>query len=93
MKKGKFRLRISFKGKSLAIESTRLYSYIKENWGAPFIITFMILLLSAAGALINNLEALANEIAIYAYYSLCIGVFLQFLCFLKYGEKGNEDNK
>jgi len=61
--------------------------YLRENWGAPFIITFMILLLFAAGALINNLEALANEIAIYAYYSLCIGVFLQFLCLLKYGKK------
>jgi hypothetical protein len=93
MKKTKFKLKISFKGKSLAIEPIRLYSYIRENWGSLFIIAFMILLLAAAGALINNLEALANEIAIYAYYSLCIGIFLQFICFLKYSEKENENNK
>jgi hypothetical protein len=36
---------------------------------------------------------ISSEIAIYAYHSLCIEVFLQFLCFLKYSEKENEDNK
>jgi hypothetical protein len=61
--------------------------YFKENWGSPFIFAFITMLMAAAGYLAVGLEAVANEIAVYAYYSLIIGVVLQFICYLKYGER------
>ena len=69
--------------------SLRIKDYLRENWGAPFIIAFMILLTTAAVYLALGDEANANNIAVYAYYSLVIGVFLQLICFIKYG--GEED--
>ena len=67
--------------------SLRIKDYLKENWGAPFIIVFMILLTTAAVYLALGDEANANNIAVYAYYSLVIGVFLQLICFIKYGRE------
>jgi hypothetical protein len=57
-----------------------------KNWGAPFIVVFMAMLMIAVGYLCYGLEIIANEIAIYAFYSLIVGVALQFVCYLKYGE-------
>ena len=66
--------------------------YFRENWGAPFIIGFMLLLMIAAAALVVSLEFLANEVAIYAFYALVVGVVLQLICFLKFGERrGSKD--
>lgn len=66
--------------------------YLRENWGAPFIIGFMLLLMIAAASLVVSLEFLANEVAIYAFYALVAGVALQLVCFLKFGERrGSKD--
>jgi hypothetical protein len=65
----------------------RTKNYFKENWGAPFIIAFMILLIIAAIYLSIGNEVYANEIAIYAYYALVIGVFLQLASYIKYAKK------
>jgi hypothetical protein len=62
--------------------------YLKENWGAPFIVVFMVLLMGSAGLLASGLEDVANMVAVYAYYSLVIGVVLQLICYLKYGKEG-----
>jgi amino acid transporter len=62
----------------------KIKSYVKENWGAPFIIAFMTLLLSSAISLSAGSAQLADTIAIYAFYALVIGVLLQLICFLKY---------
>jgi hypothetical protein len=62
-------------------------NYLKENWGAPFIIAFIILLLIAATELSFGLEAQANDVAVYAYYFLVAGVVLQIASYIKYGEK------
>jgi uncharacterized membrane protein YbhN (UPF0104 family) len=62
-------------------------NYFKENWGAPFIITFMILLIIAAIYLSLGNESYANDIAIYAYYALVIGVLLQLASYIKYTKK------
>jgi uncharacterized membrane protein YbhN (UPF0104 family) len=70
----------------IKIKKKRL-DYFKENWGAPFIIAFMILLIIAAIYLSLGNEAYANEIAIYAYYALVIGVFLQLASYIKYAKK------
>ncbi len=62
----------------------KIKSYVKENWGAPFIIAFMTLLLSSAVSLSIGSAQLADTIAIYAFYALVIGVLLQLICFLKF---------
>jgi len=70
----------------------RVKGYVMENWGAPYILGFMLLLMVAATLLAIGSSFLANEVAVYSYYALVVGVVLQLVCFLKYGEKGgNKD--
>ena len=64
--------------------------YVRENWGAPFITGFMVLLLIAAASIVTGLEPLANELANYAYYALVVGVALQLVCFLKYNKRNGD---
>ena len=64
--------------------------YVKENWGSPFIVGFMLLLLSAAIFLSVGLSSLADTVAVYAFYALVVGVLLQLVCFLKYRRKPSE---
>jgi heme/copper-type cytochrome/quinol oxidase subunit 4 len=65
--------------------------YLRENWGAPFVLGFMALLLAAAVCLVSGLELWVNEVAVYAYYALVVGVVLQLVCFWKFGEKREEE--
>ena len=91
MKKSRTSIRVKYRGRDVTSKlSERLRGYLKENWGAPFIIAFMAMLLTAAGYLTVGLENIANDIAMYAYYSLVIGVVLQLICYLKYGGGENE---
>ena len=64
--------------------------YFRENWGAPFILGFMLLLMVAAASLLMSLDILANGVAVSAYYALVIGVVLQLVCFLKYAKRNGE---
>ena len=57
--------------------------YVKENWGSPFIIGFILLLIVAAGALSAGLSSLADNAAVYSYYALIVGVLLQLASFLR----------
>lgn len=68
----------------------KVEGYVKENWGSPFIVGFILLLVSAAVFLSAGLSYLADAIAVYAYYALVAGVFLQLVCFLKYRKKVSE---
>jgi heme/copper-type cytochrome/quinol oxidase subunit 4 len=70
----------------------RVKAYTRENWGAPFIVGFMLLLMVAAVSLSMGLAVLADGIAIAAYYALVAGVVLQLVCFLKYNKKNGEKN-
>ena len=74
----------------IKLSSKRFYkldlTYFLENWGAPFIITFMILLTTATAHLSLGNEPLANKLAEYAYYALVIGVILQLIAYIKYEE-------
>lgn len=63
----------------------KIKGFVRENWGAPFVLAFMLLLLVAAACLAFGIEWLANEVAVYAYYALVFGVVLQLVCFLKFG--------
>ena len=61
--------------------------YFVENWGSPFIIIFMFLLVSAAFFLAYGNESFANELAVYAYYFLVVGAFLQFVSYMFFGRR------
>jgi len=67
--------------------SSRVKGYVRENWGVPFILAFMALLIVAAVSLSASLTSLANDFSICSYCSLVVGIILQFVCFLKYGKK------
>ncbi len=62
----------------------RVKGYVKENWGSPFVVSFIFLLLSAATLLSLGISYWAEQIAVYAYYALVIGIVLQILCYIKY---------
>jgi amino acid transporter len=68
----------------------KLKGYVKENWGAPFIVGFMLLMVNSAVFLSVGLSYVANTIAVHAYYALVVGILLQVICFLKYGRKPSE---
>lgn len=69
----------------------KIKRYVKENWGSPFIVGFILLLIVAAGSLSAGFASLANNVAVYGYYALVAGVLLQLASFLKYrGKSSNE---
>jgi len=55
--------------------------YFGENWGAPFILGFMMSLLVAVGLLIMGFPWSAEAVGNFAYFSLVTGVVLQLVCF------------
>jgi hypothetical protein len=61
----------------------RIRAYVKENPGAPFILGFQTLLIACVALLVNGAEAMANELAVYAYYMLVIGVLLQLASYIR----------
>lgn len=65
--------------------------YFLENWGAIFIIILQLLLFTCAFFLVKGYVSTSNQIAIYAYYSLVIGIVLQYASYFKCGgEKETE---
>jgi len=69
----------------------KLKGYFKENWGSPFVVGFMLFLIAAAVSLYAGFSSLADNAAVYAYYALVAGVFLQLASFLKYRGKNNDE--
>lgn len=63
--------------------------FVKENWGAPFIVGFMFFLIGAGFLKPINSE-LADTSAVWAFFSLVAGVVLQLLRFLKYSHIDSE---
>ncbi len=55
----------------------QLKDYFKTNPGTPFILAFMILVLSAAALLITGRPNEADNVADYAFYSLVLGIAVQ----------------
>jgi hypothetical protein len=70
--------------------SAKVKGYVRDNWGSPFIIIFMLLLVVAAVSLSMDVAGLANEVAVYAYYTLFIGIGLQLVCFIKWTRKSGK---
>lgn len=81
-------IRALFKGSAGRVLS-KAKRYLRENWGAPFVLGFMVLLVVTAVLLSLGLDLLANELALYTYYALVAGVVLQLVSFLKQGNKGS----
>ena len=65
----------------------KLIKYVKRNWGAPFVIGFMLLLVVAAALLAIGLSVPAEVVGDSAYFSLVIGIILQFACYLRSEKK------
>ena len=65
----------------------KLKTYVKNNWGAPFVIGFILLLVVAAALLGTGLSVPAEVVGAFAYFSLAIGVILQFACYLRSEKK------
>ena len=61
----------------------RVKEYVRENWGSPFIVGFLLLLIVAAVSLSMEWVVLADGVAVVAYCALIVGVVLQLVCFLK----------
>lgn len=70
----------------------RVKGYVRENWGSPFVVGFIFLLLSAATLLSLGISYWAEQIAVYAYYGLIIGVVLQIVCYVKYKKVRDYEN-
>ena len=70
--------------------SARNRVYIRESWGAPFIVGFLLLLMFAAVSLAMGLALLAEVVGVAAYCALVAGVVLQLVCFLKCRMKEGE---
>jgi hypothetical protein len=60
-------------------KKVKLPGYVRVNWGAPFIIAFIILLFSAALSLSIGFSFSAETLARGSFYALVIGVILQLL--------------
>lgn len=70
-------------GKKIRVRVSELY--LKQNWGVPFLIAFVGLLLVAIAASTSwATQAAAESDATYAGYALFLGVVLQIASFLKY---------
>ena len=70
----------------------KIREYVTKNWGAPFIIGFICLLIVAAGLLATGLATQAEVVGALSYFTLAAGLILQFACFLRYEDKQGEKN-
>lgn len=61
----------------------KVKEYFKSNYGAPFIIAFMLLLIIAAVNLAIDNKDMADQLAVYAYYMLVIGVVGQIIAYIR----------
>jgi glycosyltransferase involved in cell wall biosynthesis len=72
--------------------SSRIERYIRENPGALFIMFFQVLIVICASLMIWDAFTLAEEIAVYAYSTLVIGVVLQLFSYLVHVNEGSSVN-
>jgi hypothetical protein len=64
-----------------------LKTHFKENPGTPFIIGFMLLLIAAAVLLVAGRSDEANATAVYAFYSIVLGIIIQAAVIVWEGRK------
>jgi hypothetical protein len=66
--------------------------YFKGDPGTPFILAFIVLLVSAAALLVAGKTSEANSVAIYAFYSLVLGLIIQLGVVVREGRKHTISN-
>ena len=66
--------------------------FLRESWGALFIVGFMLLLVVSAASLSMGLFDLANGAAIAGYWAFVVVVILQVVCFMEYEKRNGEKN-
>jgi hypothetical protein len=64
----------------------RLKDYVIKNWGSPFLVGFVALLIGSAVYSSMSLY-FADTLSVLAFYALAVGVVLQLASFLKYEQK------
>ncbi len=73
----------------------RLRNYFRSNPGASFIVAFQVLLASAAVLFVFGNPSVTNEVAIYAFYALVVGVAIQIVLVIREERRrtraGNDD--
>ncbi|MDG7045655.1 MAG: hypothetical protein JRN32_02410 [Nitrososphaerota archaeon] len=57
----------------------RFRLYLKSNYGVPFVVAFIVLLVAAAVFESLGTGGIANTLAEYAYFAIVIGVVLQVI--------------
>ena len=67
-----------------------LKGFMRLNWGAPFIVLFLLFLIGTGVCSSIGLSSLADSLSIFAYYLLIAGIALQFFCFLKYRKRPDD---
>ena len=70
----------------------KLKTYIRQNWEAPFIIGFMLLIAVAAVFLAIRSALPAEVLAIIAYFSLAVGVIVRFTRLLTKDKEQDKKN-
>ena len=65
--------------------------YFRDNWGAPLVLAFMILLLASSAESSAGSSAVADDVAVCAFCSLAIGVVLQIASYIRSGESRGEE--
>ena len=66
-------------------------SYVKENWGSPFVFGFLLLLFVTAISLSGGWTSIAESTSVFAFYLFVGGVVLQIVCLL--GFRGKSDDE
>jgi hypothetical protein len=72
----------------------KIKEYLKDNLEAPFVIGFQLFLTLSAGLLVQGNLVMADEVAVYTYFLLVIGVVLQLIAYVRHGnmmEKKSDD--
>lgn len=55
----------------------RVWKFFRQNPGLGFVVAFQVLLVAAAVSLVSRATQLANDMAVYAFYALVIGIAIQ----------------
>ncbi len=70
--------------------SVRFKNCVRANWGALFIVAFVLPLVVVAVSLSMGSAGLVDSVSVYAFYVLAIGVFLRLACFPKCRKRNKE---
>jgi heme/copper-type cytochrome/quinol oxidase subunit 4 len=65
----------------------RAKNRVNENWGLLLITVFILILTIVAALLSLRVQFLADNMVVYAFNVLVLGVVLQFVCFLNCRKK------